>query len=202
MDTESFVEALNEDLKTEYQSIVQYISHLATITGAEFLSVMDELRVHLQQELSRRSNSCRTGLLSRGSPSTTVPAVDTAADSRGALVADLKLETTQLSATGRGLPKPTSWVWPMSPRRCGLFSSRPRSTCGICRPQWEEGSSSSPTAGWLWAADRCGVRDLGPAPKRWSGRRARAGPPDRRCGAQLFCIYAQRRLPLPRWLRC
>ena len=44
MDTESFIDALNEDLRTEYQSIVQYISHAATVTGAEFLSVIDELR--------------------------------------------------------------------------------------------------------------------------------------------------------------
>ena len=36
MDTNSFVGALNEDLQTEYQSIVQYVNHVATITGAEF----------------------------------------------------------------------------------------------------------------------------------------------------------------------
>ena len=36
MDKESFIDALNEDLRTEYQSIVQYISHVATVTGAEF----------------------------------------------------------------------------------------------------------------------------------------------------------------------
>jgi bacterioferritin len=53
MDTESFVSALNEDLQTEYQSIVQYINHVATISGAEFLSVMDELKIHLHQELTQ-----------------------------------------------------------------------------------------------------------------------------------------------------
>ena len=45
MDTESFVAALNEDLQTEYQSIVQYVNHIATITGAEFLSIIDELKL-------------------------------------------------------------------------------------------------------------------------------------------------------------
>jgi bacterioferritin (cytochrome b1) len=31
---EKLVELLNEDLGTEYQSIVQYTNHIATITGA------------------------------------------------------------------------------------------------------------------------------------------------------------------------
>jgi hypothetical protein len=41
VDTESFVAALNEDLQSEYQSITQYVNHVATITGTEFLSVID-----------------------------------------------------------------------------------------------------------------------------------------------------------------
>lgn len=47
MDKESFIDALNEDLQTADQSIVRYITHVATVTGAEFLDVIDELRVHL-----------------------------------------------------------------------------------------------------------------------------------------------------------
>ena len=42
MDTASFVAALNEDLQTEYQSLIQYVNHVATISGAEYLSVIDE----------------------------------------------------------------------------------------------------------------------------------------------------------------
>ena len=34
-DREYFIALLNEDLGTEYQSIVQYTNHIATITGAE-----------------------------------------------------------------------------------------------------------------------------------------------------------------------
>ena len=56
MDQESFVSALNDDLQTEFQSIVQYVSHIATITGAEFLSTIDELKTHLVQELQQRTN--------------------------------------------------------------------------------------------------------------------------------------------------
>jgi hypothetical protein len=33
MDTESFTTALNEDLQTEYQSIIQHINYVATISG-------------------------------------------------------------------------------------------------------------------------------------------------------------------------
>ena len=43
MDRESFVAQLNEDLETEYQSIVQYIQHIASVKGAEYLSTLDEL---------------------------------------------------------------------------------------------------------------------------------------------------------------
>jgi bacterioferritin (cytochrome b1) len=34
MEKEDFVAALNEDLETEYQSIVQYVNHVAQVTGA------------------------------------------------------------------------------------------------------------------------------------------------------------------------
>lgn len=51
MDQDSFVAELNEDLRSELQSIVQYLQHTALITGPEYLSTVDELRVHLGQEL-------------------------------------------------------------------------------------------------------------------------------------------------------
>jgi bacterioferritin len=95
MDKESFVEALNGDLQTEYQSIVQYISHIATVTGAEFLSTIDELKVHLTQELSHAQKLAEQIAFLGGTPSTSVPAVENATG-RGALAADLKLEESQL----------------------------------------------------------------------------------------------------------
>ena len=42
---------MNEDLQTEFQSVVQYVQHTATRTGPEYLSTVDELKVHLGQEL-------------------------------------------------------------------------------------------------------------------------------------------------------
>jgi bacterioferritin len=96
LDTDKFVALLNEDLGTEYQSIVQYTNHIATITGAEFLSIIDELKVHLGQELSHAQILAEQVSFLGGEPATTVPAVERASDSRLALQADLRLETSQL----------------------------------------------------------------------------------------------------------
>ena len=95
MEKESFIEALNEDLRTEYQSIVQYISHIATVTGAEFLSTLDELKVHVSQELQHAQILAEQISFLGGTPATTVPNVDTATG-RDALAADLRLEESQL----------------------------------------------------------------------------------------------------------
>jgi bacterioferritin len=96
LDVEGFVALLNEDLGTEYQSIVQYINHIATITGAEFLGVIDELKLHLGQELSHAQALAEQVSFLGGEPATTVPPVERASDSRLALKADLRLETNQL----------------------------------------------------------------------------------------------------------
>jgi bacterioferritin len=96
MDTQALVAALNEDLETEYQSIVQYVSHIATVTGAEFMRVIDELKIHLTQELSHAQVLAEQVSFLGGRPSTTMTPVVEATDSREALNADLRLETDQL----------------------------------------------------------------------------------------------------------
>jgi bacterioferritin len=96
IDTDKFVALLNEDLGTEYQSIVQYTNHIATITGAEFLGIIDELKVHLGQELAHAQILAEQVSFLGGEPATTVPAVERSSDSRLALQADLRLETNQL----------------------------------------------------------------------------------------------------------
>jgi bacterioferritin len=97
MDTESLVDALNDDLKTEYQSIVQYINHIATITGAEYLAVIDELKIHVQQELAHAQILAEQVSFLGGAPTTEVTPVVAATDGRSALAADLLLETDQLN---------------------------------------------------------------------------------------------------------
>ena len=93
---DKFVELLNEDLGTEYQSIVQYTNHIATISGAEYLSILDELKVHVGQELSHAQILAEQVSFLGGEPIVTVPPVEHVADSRQALQADLRLESDQL----------------------------------------------------------------------------------------------------------
>jgi bacterioferritin len=74
---------------------VQYISHISTVTGAEFLSTIDELKVHLTQELQHALILAEQISFLHGTPATTVPKVEVASG-RDALAADLRLEETQL----------------------------------------------------------------------------------------------------------
>jgi bacterioferritin len=97
MDRDGFVEALNEDLKTEFRSIVQYVQHIAIIKGAEFMSTVDELRLHVTQELNHAIVLAEQIEFLGGIPTTEVPAPESETDSRRALELDLELETAQLS---------------------------------------------------------------------------------------------------------
>jgi bacterioferritin len=96
MDQNKFTELLNEDLSSEYQSIVQYNLHISTVTGPEFVSTIAELTKHLSQELDHaRVLAAQVSFLG-GTPTTTVRAVPETTDSHGALEADLRLEQEQL----------------------------------------------------------------------------------------------------------
>jgi bacterioferritin len=95
-DASRLVEEMNDDLRLEFQSIVQYVQHVAMITGAEYTSVVTELKVHLTQELAHACVLAQQIAFLKGTPTTTVPAVATTNDSREALLDDLRLETQQL----------------------------------------------------------------------------------------------------------
>jgi bacterioferritin len=96
VDREKFVELLNEDLQTEFQSIVQYTQHVATLKGAEFVSTIDELKVHLSQELQHAMLLAEQVDFLGGRPAVEVPAVPGYADGAAALQLDLDLEERQL----------------------------------------------------------------------------------------------------------
>jgi bacterioferritin len=96
MDHDDLVKLLNQDLEMEFQSIVQYVQHVATISGAEYASTVDELKIHLTQELAHATALAEQISFLGGEPSTHVPDITTAPDSRSALEADLALETQQL----------------------------------------------------------------------------------------------------------
>ncbi|MEA3218642.1 MAG: bacterioferritin [Acidimicrobiia bacterium] len=96
MDKAAFIDELNQDLRMEYRSIVQYVQHVATLKGAEYLSTIDELRAHVNQELKHALVLAEQVDFLGGMPTTDVPEVPTESDSRRALELDLQLETEQL----------------------------------------------------------------------------------------------------------
>jgi len=96
MEHNDLIKLLNQDLEMEFQSIVQYVQHVATISGAEYASTVDELKIHLTQELAHATALAEQISFLGGEPSTQVPDITTAPDSRAALEADLALETSQL----------------------------------------------------------------------------------------------------------
>ena len=96
MDRNEFIDLLNEDLSTEYQSIVQYNLHISTVTGPEYVSAIDELTQHLSQELNHARVLAAQIAFLDGDPTTKVRQVPVTTDSRDALQADLKLEREQL----------------------------------------------------------------------------------------------------------
>lgn len=93
---DELVQALNDDLQTEFQSIVQYVQHVAMITGPEYVSTVDELKVHITQELAHATTLAEQIAFLGGTPATTTREVPPFTDSEGALRADLQLETEQL----------------------------------------------------------------------------------------------------------
>jgi bacterioferritin len=96
MDRDHFIQSLNEDLQTEFQSIVQYVQHTASITGPEYLSTVDELKVHLGQELQHAQILAEPVAFLGGVPTTRMPTVPEWTNSKEALEADLQLEEGQL----------------------------------------------------------------------------------------------------------
>jgi bacterioferritin len=96
MDKNEFVELLNKDLSTEYQSIVQYTQHIATIKGAQYQSLIGELRKHVTQELDHAMTLADQVDFLGGVPSVAVPEIVSEPDDGAALRQDLDLETAQL----------------------------------------------------------------------------------------------------------
>ena len=112
MDKKDFIDNLNADLGTEFQSIVQYVQHTATIKGPEYGSIVEEMGVHLGQELEHAKALAAQIDFLGGTPAVRVPEVPDCPDGATALKADLDLEERQLQryrdrvaeATELGLP--------------------------------------------------------------------------------------------------
>jgi bacterioferritin len=96
VETKEFIERLNEDLGTEYQSIIMYVQHTATIKGAEYLAIVEELEKHLGQELEHAKTLATQVDFLGGTPTVEVPPIPNHPDGASALQADLELEERQL----------------------------------------------------------------------------------------------------------
>lgn len=96
MDKQKLIDLLNEDLRSELQSIVQYVRHVATIRGPEYGAIVEELRDHLGQEVNHALVLAEQVDFLGGEPETSVPEIRAADDARGALTMDLELEEEQL----------------------------------------------------------------------------------------------------------
>ena len=96
MDRQELVKLMNEDLGTEYRSIVQYTQHVAALKGLEVQSLLTELRQHLTQELNHAIILAEQIDFLGGVPTVEVPAVPSETDTQRALELDLELEERQL----------------------------------------------------------------------------------------------------------
>jgi bacterioferritin len=96
LEQRQLVELMNQDLGTEYRSIVQYVQHIATLKGLEVQSLVTELRQHLAQELNHAVVLAEQIDFLGGVPTVEVPAVPGATDTQHALQLDLDLEEQQL----------------------------------------------------------------------------------------------------------
>jgi bacterioferritin len=96
VDQAGFISSLNDDLRTEFQSIVQYVQHTAMVTGPEYVSIVAELKVHLGQELNHAQVLAEQIAFLGGTPATDLPGIPAWAGSKAALEADLHLEEDQL----------------------------------------------------------------------------------------------------------
>lgn len=96
MDTSALIEKRNEDLSSEYQSIVQYIQHIATVKGPEFHFITEELANHVGHELQHAKILAQQIDFLGGTPTVKAPDVPDVTDGASALRADVELEQRQL----------------------------------------------------------------------------------------------------------
>ena len=92
----TLIAKLNEDLALEFQSIVQYTQHVATIKGAEYKAIVEEIEGHLVQELEHAKILASQIDFLGGTPTVEVPEIPYAPDGEQALKTDLALEEEQL----------------------------------------------------------------------------------------------------------
>lgn len=86
------IEGLNEDLAREYKAIIQYVVFSASLKGAEYNDIADQLKQHASQELGHALEVARQIDYLGGDPTVTPLPAEFSTDSRRMLEIDLEAE--------------------------------------------------------------------------------------------------------------
>ena len=89
---ERFTELLNEDLSREYQAIIAYVVYSQVLTGAEYMNIAAELKVHAGEELRHALELSNHVDYLGGMPVTTPQPVKTSKKAKEMLQFDLDNE--------------------------------------------------------------------------------------------------------------
>ncbi|MDP3957138.1 MAG: ferritin-like domain-containing protein [bacterium] len=101
---ENFVAELNKALEWEYASAIQYIQHAASITGAEYVAIADELVTHVNEEISHALKLANAIVDLKGVPTMEVEVCKTDADSKTMLEQDLESEEIAIALYKKLIP--------------------------------------------------------------------------------------------------
>ena len=84
---------LNEDLAREYQAIIAYVVYSQVLTGAEYMKIADELKLHAGEELAHALIIAKHIDYLGGMPTATAKPVKLSDDAKTMLRADLANES-------------------------------------------------------------------------------------------------------------
>jgi bacterioferritin len=86
------IDGLNEDLAREYKTIIQYVVFSATLKGAEYNDIADQLKKHASQELAHALEVARQIDYLGGDPTVKPKEAEYSDDSKEMLEIDLRAE--------------------------------------------------------------------------------------------------------------
>jgi bacterioferritin len=89
---EQLAQLLNEDLAREYQAIISYVIYSQVLSGAEYMSIADQLEIHAKQELDHALIISRQIDYLGEMPIATPKPVQTPKEAKEMLRADLRNE--------------------------------------------------------------------------------------------------------------
>jgi bacterioferritin len=92
------IEHLNQDLAREYQAIIAYVVYSQVLTGAQYMSIAEELEVHAKEELQHALTISKQIDYLGGMPTATPLPVKLSDDAKTMLRADLENENDTLRA--------------------------------------------------------------------------------------------------------